>query len=320
MTETGKVGVSLTNPSFPLDVSGWVHTNRGIDLGGSNFDPAVAGRDYLSSQGAQLGANLLAGNDELDFITPAYDPGPSAFAFLKKSGTAPPYTLAPLAVIQRNGKVGIGTTDPQSMLEIKDTNLGGGLLINGPASDSANVRFRDPSQNPQDFNIDYTGGSLRFFTETSPSAAGTLRMSLSNTGNASIQGSLALGGSLTQGSSQALKKDITFLDEDALDTALKYVLDTPVATFRYKASAEGSRLSWGIIAERTPAALLGDDNKSINLSNTVGILMASIKAQQKKIEAQEAHIALLEAQQAEIEAQRAQIAELEAQMAKLLAR
>lgn len=312
--EGGNVGIGVTNPSYPLDARGWIHSNRGIDLTSSNLNLALGETDYLNIEGAQLGVNLSA-RAELDFISPAYDSGPMAFGFFKKGGTAPPYKMTPLAVIQRNGRVGIGTTDPDSTLEIQDTDHGGGLLINGPAGDSANLRFRDSNQNPSDFNIDYTGGSLRFFTELQSHLGGTLHMAIRNT-----NGNVWIGGTLSQGSSQAFKKDITFLDETGLTSALKHVLDTPVATFRYRANPDDSKVNWGVIAERTPTALLGDDDKSINLSNTVGILIASIKAQHKTIEAQAARIDKLEAQQAQFEAQRAHIAKLETEMARLLAR
>lgn len=107
-------------------------------------------------------------------------------------------------------------------------------------------------------------------------------------------GNLEITGMLTQASSQALKKDITYLDDAGLDKALAYVNDTPVATYRYKTMAEGTKPVYGVIAEQTPTALLAQDDKAVNISTTVGVLLASIKAQQRHIKQLEDRIQKLE--------------------------
>jgi hypothetical protein len=96
-------------------------------------------------------------------------------------------------------------------------------------------------------------------------------------------GNLAIVGTLSQGSSRALKKDIHFLDDAELDAALQVVEDTPVATYRYKTSPEDTKVVYGIIAEDSRAELTSDDGKALNISSSVGILLASIKAQQTEI-------------------------------------
>ena len=118
-------------------------------------------------------------------------------------------------------------------------------------------------------------------------------MRVDSSGNVSIPS----GSSYTMFSSQEYKKDIHFLDQLDLEKALKLILDTPVATFRNKAAPSSTKVAYGVIAERTPAPLLSQDNKAFSMSNAVGALMASVKAQQ-------AHIAELEARLAKLEGRR----------------
>lgn len=132
--------------------------------------------------------------------------------------------------------------------------------------------------------------------------------SIANTMFLSSAGELWIAATLTQSSTRAAKKDIAYLDAPGLARALQYVLDTPVATFRYKAATPDSKPNWGVIAETTPTPLLGDDEKSVNLSNTVGILLAAVKAQQQAIGTQKARL----------DAQDARIAQLEAQIGRLV--
>ena len=107
-------------------------------------------------------------------------------------------------------------------------------------------------------------------------------------------GNLNITGALTQASSEALKKDVRFLDEAGLDKALAYVDDTPVATYRYKTMAESAKPIYGVIAEKTPSVLLAQGDKAVNVSSTIGVLLASIKAQQRHIKQLEARIRKLE--------------------------
>jgi hypothetical protein len=120
-------------------------------------------------------------------------------------------------------------------------------------------------------------------------------------------GNLSITGTLTQASSQRFKKDIHFLDRGEMDQALRTLEATPVATYRYKVAAPGSKVNYGVIAERTPPPLLSDDGKGVNLSNTVGILMAAVKAQQARIRELEARDKELEDIKAQLRALQKQI-------------
>jgi hypothetical protein len=115
-------------------------------------------------------------------------------------------------------------------------------------------------------------------------------MTLSNTGN------LHIFGALTQGSSRTLKKDIHYLDGAECNQALKVIEETPIATYRYKGASDDSKVVYGVIAEDTPAALTSDDGKALNISSSVGMLLASIKAQQSEIGEQQSEIGDLKVQ------------------------
>jgi hypothetical protein len=117
----------------------------------------------------------------------------------------------------------------------------------------------------------------------------TTRMQLNGT-----TGNLSIAGTLSQASSEALKKDITYLDPAGMQKALDYVNKTPVATYRYKTMAENTKVIYGVIAEKTPSALLAQDDKAVNLSTTIGVLLASIKAQQSHINQLEARLKRIE--------------------------
>lgn len=80
------------------------------------------------------------------------------------------------------GNVGIGTNTSTVKLEIVDNNGTGGILLNGPVNDTANIRFRNTNQTPSDFNIDYAGATLRFFTETGLGTGGVYRGGITNNG------------------------------------------------------------------------------------------------------------------------------------------
>jgi hypothetical protein len=97
---SGNVGIGTTSPVAQLDVaSGNFHL-------GAKGDP---------KQGAYLAWNTLTGGTgETDFINNQGE-GSGGFAFMNTSGSGTPKTLM---FITGDGKVGIGTTDPQGRLDV----------------------------------------------------------------------------------------------------------------------------------------------------------------------------------------------------------
>ncbi len=122
----GNVGIGTTSPgNFKLRTAGWISSTTGFDLTDANAN----GNTSYNDAGPKITANTMAGNLELDFISPAYDAGPIGFAFLKMSGAGSPYTVDnanPLMVIKRDGKVGIGTATPNAsaLLDVSSTTKG----------------------------------------------------------------------------------------------------------------------------------------------------------------------------------------------------
>jgi N-acetylneuraminic acid mutarotase len=122
----GNVGIGTTSTgNFKLRTVGWISSSAGLDLTDANTN----GNTSYTDAGPKITANTMAGNAELDFISPAYDAGPVAFSFLKMSGTNGSYTVDkfnPLMVIKRNGKVGIGSSepDPSARLDVSSTTEG----------------------------------------------------------------------------------------------------------------------------------------------------------------------------------------------------
>lgn len=131
------------------------------------------------------------------------------------------------------------------------------------------------------------GNTWYWGTQVDASTMNSL-MYLQSTGNLTITGTLA------QSSSAALKRDIHFLDERELDEVLRTVEATPVASYRYKSAPADSKVNYGVIAEKTPALLRSEDERGVNLSNTVGALLASVKAQQAQIAKLESRVRKLE--------------------------
>lgn len=79
-------------------------------------------------------------------------------------------------------------------------------------------------------------------------------------------------------SSRAQKKDIAVLPEVALNQLLEDTLRTKVVTYRYKGDDAAHRLRLGVIAEESPAYVVGDDGESLSTVEYIAMLHGAIKA------------------------------------------
>ena len=107
----GNVGIGTTLPAYALDVrGGFLHT-------------AYNTQSYPSSSpfgGLAVGWNRTFGSAEVNFYN-VFDNATTAFQFSQKTGAS---TAADLLTIMGNGNVGIGTTSPGRLLEIRENNTG----------------------------------------------------------------------------------------------------------------------------------------------------------------------------------------------------
>lgn len=91
-------------------------------------------------------------------------------------------------------------------------------------------------------------------------------------------------------SSREYKKDITYLQPSDYAGILQTLDKINVVRYHYKDEDENAKLKIGVIAEEAPKEIISEDDKSMSLSDSVGFLLAIVKAQQEKIEALEREI------------------------------
>jgi hypothetical protein len=91
-------------------------------------------------------------------------------------------------------------------------------------------------------------------------------------------------------SSREYKKDIAYLQPSDYDGILQKLDEINVVRYHYKEDGENEKLRIGVIAEEAPDEILSEDDKSMSLSDSVGFLLATVKAQQEKIEALEREV------------------------------
>lgn len=78
-------------------------------------------------------------------------------------------------------------------------------------------------------------------------------------------------------SSRNMKYDIQYLDVPAYGEMLGHLKDLNIVSFRYKGDADHSKKTLGFIAEQSPDLMTNKEKTAVNLSDTLGLLMASAK-------------------------------------------
>ena len=122
----GDMGIGTTIPFNALDVVGVAH------FGGTTSP-------NLTTPGAYVGWNdLTGGTGETDFINnPGSSAGGFAFMFANKGGTVESVPV----FMASNGNVGIGTTSPESTLDIENTTNNATITQNGQLLGITTDRF-----------------------------------------------------------------------------------------------------------------------------------------------------------------------------------
>ena len=203
--------------------------------------------------------------------------------------------------IDSSGKVGIGTSDPDTDgysyaedLVIKagaSTSDGAGLSINSVGRQYGVIAFGDSgATNSGEIFYDHTGNALYFKTSA------VSRWSLDSSGNMIATGNITAYGSV---SDERLKENI-----EVIENPIEKIKDLKGVTFTYKKDGQKST---GLIAQDLEKVLpeavytsktiaderegeVSEEHLAIRYGNTVGLLVEAIKEQQEQIETLKAQV------------------------------
>jgi hypothetical protein len=301
ITASGNVGIGTNNPLSMLHIG---------DGPGGEYRPWMVRGTLVSenTDGVFFGLKN-EGSDRKDAVI-AWGDNPAdvfRFIFAADGGSADGQEIMRL---QPNGNVGIGTTNPQSMLHIGDGVAGGyrpwmvrGTLV---SEDSDNVFFglknegldrKDAVIAWGDNNDERVRDAFRFiFVGSGGPADGQEIMRLESNGTVGevrVTGNVYANGILLT-SSRELKENIAELSGKEAVEALKKL--NPVK-FNFKADSDKNR-HIGFIAEDVPELVATSDRKTLSPMDIVAVLTQALKEQQNTILALAEKVKVLEAKSA----------------------
>jgi Chaperone of endosialidase len=213
--------------------------------------------------------------------------------------------------VEDGGQVGIGLVDPSRALHLqghnavfrmdRDVNTAGFLFVRTAPGDfntiwkTYHVGGRASGVDTGEFIIDDLG--------TEVSGDGTRLLTINNSGNWAIgtqsptekldvQGNV-IADDYFYHSSRELKREITPLSPADCARMLDKVEAIEVCRYRYKSGGEDGPVKLGMIAEDAPEEIRSADGKAIRMTDTVGMLLAAVKAQSQEIRELRAEIDLL---------------------------
>ena len=195
------VGIGTDNPSFNLHVSSDSNTSLGVystQTTGDQFQVATLKlRTYeTSSNTAAVGDFLLTGKNTITFG------GANRFIMRGDTGVSLGFYTnnTERLSITSAGLVGIGTDNPDELLEVGNGTVVGGLKVSGQSSnvtsDGLTVDWESSSNSTRIFSEPSSGGSsvIRLFTTNSGTRAETLR--IQSGGGISFNGDTAAANAL----------------------------------------------------------------------------------------------------------------------------
>jgi hypothetical protein len=268
---SGRIGFRTSTPLLDLHVS-------------TGNTPALR-LEQTSASGFTAQTWDVAGN-EANFFVRALTGG-SRLPFRIRPG-APTSSID----ISASGNVGIGTASPSRALHVIDTAATDNTVFEIQNDSAARIRITN-SANSETWNLGHQ----------SPSGSGFV---LSDVGDAvsemllDVAGNMTIAGTLTQGSSRAIKKDFATIDPA---NALAGVEKLPILTWVYNDDATNSR-HVGPMAEEFHAAFgFGADDKHIAPSDQAGLALAAIKGLAQVVEQKDQKIQELESRLQQLEQQ-----------------
>ncbi len=95
--------------------------------------------------------------------------------------------------------------------------------------------------------------------------------------------SLGIAGMMGAFSSRDFKKNIQGLNEEEQAAVAKELLATRVVTYHYNVEPDERRKHIGVIVEESPDAIVTDDKKMISIPDVIGMLLATVKTQERRI-------------------------------------
>jgi len=218
-----------------------------------------------------------------------------------------------IARFRGDGNVGVGTTTPNTKLEVlgltqATTFRSTGISLSGASGPAFEAGW--DSTNSEAFvqgynrttdsreNLNLNGTIIRFLTNNNA----TERMRIDSSGNVGIGttsptekiyviGNIYASGSITQGSSRDLKQNIAFISTKEAMEALNGL--NPIK-FNYKAD-DSKEEQLGFIAEDVPELVATKDHKRLNPMDLTAVLVKVVQEQQRMLQKQQetiAHIAM----------------------------
>lgn len=262
VANSGRVGLGTNAPELPLHVM-------------SGSSPALR-LDQDGSGGFAPRAWDIGGNDSGFFIRD--QTGGGNLPFRVRSG-APTSSID----IAANGDVGIGTAAPTATLHVYD-NQGNARVRIEEASASAGARTL--------LELSNNGGVVARYSvapdtawETRAEAATWTIAKADNVGPGQFvldaAGNLSITGTLSQGSSRALKTDIKAVDRDSL---LDKAVALPLYVWRYKTSKPNVRHMGPMAEEFHDLFATGGDRASLAPSDLAGVALGAMQALAAKVE------------------------------------
>ncbi len=204
--------------------------------------------------------------------------------------------------ITNNGNVGIGTTAPVHLLHLfkNDSSTSPSITIEQAGTGDASMKFLTTQD--EDWVIGQDTSDSNSFKVTHSSSLGNVHdhLTIKTAGNVGIgttapaaklhvAGDIIHTGSISQGSSRELKKDISYISDKEAMSALESM--RPVK-YKYKAdNAQEEHL--GFIAEDVPELVANQDRKTLSSMNLTALLTKVVQEQQKMLQEQKEAMAAM---------------------------